>query len=170
MGAMKKSQGSLVAEGYLVLLLGMLLVGLLLRAVPHGLHTLGRLCLQAELDRVEQDLHARLEARFLFDVEQVQVAEEPEGTVVRCYGGPGFARRDYYVKESPSSRCPVLYRRTWNPQAKKPGVNPISPDHVAVTGFAAKLAGPGRLSWKMTLIHRKTGVEKEFREVFSYGP
>lgn len=86
MGAMKKSQGSLVAEGYLVLLLGMLLVGLLLRAVPHGLHALGRLCLQAELDRVEQDLHARLEARFLFDVEQVQVAEGPEGTVVRWYG------------------------------------------------------------------------------------
>ena len=68
MGAMKKSQGSLVAEGYLVLLLGMLLVGLLLRAVPYGLHALGRLCLQVELDRVEQDLHARLEARFLFDV------------------------------------------------------------------------------------------------------
>lgn len=89
MGAMKKSRGSLVAEGYLVLLLGMMLLGLLLRAVPHGLQALGRLCLQAELDRVEQDIHARLEARFLFDVEQVKVAEGPEGTVVRCYGDLG---------------------------------------------------------------------------------
>lgn len=169
MGAMKKIPGSLVAEGYLTLFLGMVLLGLLLQAVPHGCRALGQLCLQAEMDRIEQDLHARLEARFLFDVEQVQVAEGPEGTVVRCYGGPRFARRDYYVKESPSSRCPVLYRRTWNPQGRKPGVNPISPEHIAVTDFQAEQTAPGRLLWKMTLVHRKTGVKKRFQEVFSYG-
>ncbi|MDO5598058.1 MULTISPECIES: hypothetical protein [Acidaminococcus] len=166
---MKKARGFLLAEGALSLLLVLLAAGRLLQSLPGAALSLQRLVGRRELQRTRQDLHTRLEAALLNSVSQARVVQGRHGTELECYHRYSQAQWTFFVADSASTHLPTLYKGTWNQESRQKGVNPLTPPHVEVTGFAVEALPEKRLRWHLGLRHRRTGQETELDKVYRYG-
>lgn len=169
MPGMRKSKGSLLAEGLGALALFTLVLCQLLQGLPSLCRFMESCWTQGELDRLEQDLHTRLESRSFYEVEQVRVFQGDHGTEVRCYGRPDAAWESWFVITTAKRPWPTLYVKIWKPRKHNPVSLAVSPEHVQVENFSASLPEPGKLAWELTLRDRKTGQEKVWKEVLPYG-
>lgn len=166
---MKKTDGFLMAEGAVALLLVLVAFGTLGRALPGMALSLQRLYSRRELERSRRDLHTRLEANLLCVLAQARVVEGKHGAELEGYNRWNLARWSYFVAPSPSTGVPTLYKATWNQDSPQPGVNPLTPPHVEVTGFAVKELPARRIHWQLRLRHRRTGQETVLDKVYRYG-
>ena len=166
---MRKSRGSILGQGLGALVLVTLVLARLLTGLPPAVRALETIWTQGELDRLEQDLQARLESRFLFEGDQVRVFQGDHGTEVRLYGRPDAAWVSWFVMTTGKRPWPTLYTKVWRPRKQNPVSLPLTPEHVRAEGFRASILEPGRLAWELTLVDRKTGARKVWKEVFRYG-
>lgn len=167
---MKKGEGFLLAEGAIALLLVLVTAGTLGRALPGMALSLRRLHSRWELERSRRDLHTRLEANLLCVLAQARVVEGKHGAELEGYNRWNMARWSYFVAPSPSTGVAALYKATWNQDSPQPGVNPLTPPHMEVTGFAVEALSGQRIYWQLRLRHRQTGQETALVAVYRYGP
>ena len=138
---MRKSRGSILGEGLGALVLVTLVLARLLTGLPPAVRALETIWTQGELDRLEQDLQARLESRFLFEVDQVRVFQGDHGIEVRLYGRPDAAWVSWFVMTTGKRPWPTLYTKVWRPRKQ----NPVSlpPDSRACAGGRVPGQHPG---------------------------
>ena len=165
---MKKSKGSFLFSGLLGLMVFFLLLTVAIESSRAALHAMDSLYTQWELARAAGDFRARVETYLRYSVDSVVVGEDRAGSQLLCYGHKGSVRRKYYLSYSPTADCELLFMDSWHFHAKK-GTNPLTPPHLAVKQLEIRELEPGKILWSMVLVHRRTGKEKQIREVFSYG-
>lgn len=158
-----------MAEGALALFLVLVVTGSLLRTLPQVAVSLQQLQGRWELQRCRRDLHTRLEAALLTSVAQARVLEGKHGLELECYQRWTMAQWTFFVARSSSTQVSTLYKGTWNQDRKQKGVNPLTPPHVAVTGFTVEALPGNRIHWHLGLRHRRTGQETELDKVYRYG-
>lgn len=119
-----------------------------------------------ELNRLNRELRTRLETYFLYQVDGVEL--NSTGSRITCYSHSSPQRKLFYLRQSQAANCQSLYSESWSAQASQPGVNPLSPPHIAVTKLQLEQPAPDLIRWTMELTYRPTGARKTFREVFHY--